>query len=238
MGITNSKNHAAFGSTRIEKAGFTERARIECLDYRDIPRHKFDRIASLEMVEHVGVKNLRKFCGQVFELLRDDGLFLLQWAGLRRGGGEGLPVVGMRAEDLVWSLFMNKYIFPGADASLPLSAMTLPLEKVGFQVHSVENISIHYVQTLDRWHQNWKRNRAAILASYGETWYRLWDLFLPWSSRHGARGSGHCFQLVAYKNLPHFDRRVFSDRSFLAGAAPPENRSAPRPGIERTAYPV
>jgi cyclopropane fatty-acyl-phospholipid synthase-like methyltransferase len=227
-GITNSRNHAAFGNANIAKANLGASARIECLDYRDIPRRTFDRIASLEMVEHVGVKNLPRFCHLIYELLRDDGLFLLQWAGLRRGAGEGLPVVGMRAEDLVWSLFMNKYIFPGADASLPLSDMVKPLEKVGFQIHSVENISIHYVLTLQRWHTNWRKNRAAILSSYGDTWYRLWDLFLPWSWRHGAQGSGHCFQVVAYKNVRHFDRRVFVDRRSLAGETVNEARKPPQ----------
>ena len=38
------------------------------------------------MVEHVGVKNLQAFYEQVYDLLTDDGLFLLQWTGLRRGG--------------------------------------------------------------------------------------------------------------------------------------------------------
>ena len=235
-GITNSKSHAAFGSAEVARANLTGAARIECLDYRDIPRRKFDRIASLEMVEHVGVKNLPKFCQLVYDLLRDDGLFLLQWAGLRRGGGEGLPVIGMRAEDLIWSLFMNKYIFPGADASLPLSDMVKPLEKAGFQVHSVENISIHYVLTLQRWHTNWRKNRATIVSSYGEAWYRLWDLFLPWSWRHGAQGSGHCFQLVAYKNVAGFDRRVFIDRSSLAGEESTKKRGATPVAIDDRAY--
>ena len=65
------------------------------------------------MVEHVGIKNLPKYFKLVHDLLKDDGLFLLQFAGLRRGGGEGVPPVGLRPEDMIWGLFMNKYIFPG-----------------------------------------------------------------------------------------------------------------------------
>ncbi|HSY23984.1 MAG TPA: cyclopropane-fatty-acyl-phospholipid synthase family protein, partial [Polyangiaceae bacterium] len=74
-GITISKNQTEFGNNRIAAAGLAERARIECLDYRDIPRRQYDRISSLEMVEHVGVKNLSKFCRLVYDLLKDDGLF-------------------------------------------------------------------------------------------------------------------------------------------------------------------
>ena len=65
------------------------------------------------MVEHVGIKNLPKYFKLVHDLLKDDGLFLLQFAGLRRGGGHGVPAIGMRPEDMIWGLFMNKYIFPG-----------------------------------------------------------------------------------------------------------------------------
>jgi cyclopropane fatty-acyl-phospholipid synthase-like methyltransferase len=208
-GITISKNQTAFGNGRIAKAGLSERARIECLDYRDIPRKQYDRISSLEMVEHVGVKNLSKYCKVVYDLLKDDGIFLLQWVGLRRGGELGVPVIGLRPEDLIWGLFMSKYIFPGADASIPLSDMSKALEKAGFQIQSVENISIHYAETIRLWHLNWQKHHATILQAYGERWYRLWHLFLGWSWRIGAQGTGQGFQLVAHKNLDTFDRKMF-----------------------------
>ena len=208
-GITISKNQTAFGNARIAKAGLADQARIECLDYRDIPKKQFDRIASLEMVEHVGLKNLNKFCRQIYDLLKDDGLFLMQWVGLRRGGEQGVPVLGLRPEDLIWGLFMNKYIFPGADASIPLSDMMKAFEKAGFQIQSVENISIHYSETIRLWHLNWQRNRAEILKAYGERWYRLFHLFLAWSWRIAAQGTGQGFQVVAHKNIDNFDRKMF-----------------------------
>ena len=93
-GITIAEKQTAFGNARIAKAGLADKARIECLDYRAIPRRQYDRISSLEMVEHVGIKNLPKYFGLVHDLLKDDGLFLLQFAGLRRGGGQGVPPVG------------------------------------------------------------------------------------------------------------------------------------------------
>ncbi len=209
MGITISKNQTEFGNKRIAKAGLSDRARIECLDYRDIPRKQFDRISSLEMVEHVGVKNLSKYCNLVYDLLKDDGIFLLQWVGLRRGGAQGVPVIGLRPEDLIWGLFMSKYIFPGADASIPLSDMSKALEKAGFQIQSVENISIHYSETIRLWHLNWQKQHAAVLQAYGERWYRLWHLFLGWSWRIAAQGTGQGFQVVAHKNLDSFDRKMF-----------------------------
>ncbi|MDP9000428.1 MAG: cyclopropane-fatty-acyl-phospholipid synthase family protein [Myxococcota bacterium] len=217
-GITISKNQTQFGNGRIAKAGLTNRARIECLDYREIPRRQFDRISSLEMVEHVGVKNLGKYCKIVYDLLKDDGLFLVQFCGLRRGGGDGVPLIGLRPEDLIWGLFMSKYIFPGADASLPLSDMVKALEKVGFEIHSAENVSVHYSLTIKRWHDNWLKNHDAIVSAYGERWYRLWNIFLAWSWRIGLQGTSACFQVVAHKNLDHFNRRIFISQSSLASS--------------------
>lgn len=215
-GVTLSQNQTAFGNARIERAGLAERARIECRDYREIPAKTYDRIVSLEMVEHVGLKNLDGFFQLISQRLKDDGLFLLQFAGLRRGGGMGVPPVGLRPEDMIWGLFMNKHIFPGADASPPLSTMLKAMEKAGFDIYSVENISIHYSLTIRRWHENWRRNAEAVRRSYGERWYRLWNFFLAWSSRIGAQGNSECFQVVAHKNLDGFDRKIFLPRAVRA----------------------
>ncbi len=165
------------------------------------------------MAEHVGVKNFQKFLRQVSGLLEDDGLFFLQIVGLRRP-----PELGMvrndrggywDASDFTWAMFMSKYIFPGADASLPLSFVAAQFEKAGFEIRSVENINVHYGMTIHRWYQNWMRNREKVIAGYGERWYRLWHLFLAWSVFTGVEGRGDCLQIVAHKSLRAFDRTRF-----------------------------
>jgi cyclopropane fatty-acyl-phospholipid synthase-like methyltransferase len=196
-GVTIAKNQAEYGNARIAEAGLQDRARVLCQDYRDIDSEAFDKIASLEMVEHVGVKNLRSFYERVCDLLVDDGLFFLQWTGLRRG---------LYPEDLIWGLFMNKYIFPGADASLAPAPMLAAMEKQGWETHSVENVSIHYAWTISRWLDNWEANREAVLANYGERWYRIWRFFLAWSTVIAEQGNAACFQVVSNKNLDRFDR--------------------------------
>ena len=231
-GVTISKNQTAFGNARIEKNGVKDKARILCTDYREIPNQRFDKISSLEMVEHVGVKNVGLYCKTVYDLLEDDGLFLLQWTGLRRGGGQGVPVIGLRPEDLVWGLFMSKYIFSGADASLTLSDMCKYLEKAGFEIQSAENVSVHYAVTIEKWHKNWVANREQILSSYGERWYRLWNLFLAWSWRIALQGNAACFQIVANKNLNTFDRKRFLSRSSLRVPAGAEANGHHRPAHE------
>lgn len=219
-GVTIAKNQAAFGNERAKQWGVADHARILCTDYRDIPSGKYDKISSLEMVEHVGVKNLRAFYEQVGDLLTDDGLFLLQWTGLRRG---------LRPEDLIWGLFMNKYIFPGADASLCPAPMLAAMEKSGWETHSVENISHHYSWTIKRWHDNWLSNQDAVRAKYGERWFRIWHMFLAWSCIIGEQGNAACFQVVLNKNIDSFNRfRWIGRKAVSLGDRQSEIKPAPR----------
>jgi cyclopropane fatty-acyl-phospholipid synthase-like methyltransferase len=197
-GVTLAERQTEYGNHQIKMRGLHDRARIVCSDYRDIPAQKFDKISSLEMVEHVGVKNLVPFYQQVRDLLADEGIFLLQWTGLRRG---------LRPEDLIWGLFMNKYVFPGADASLCPSRMLAAMEKAGWETHSVENVTTHYGWTIKRWHDNWISNRDAIVQAYGERWFRIWHFFLGWSTIIAEQGNAACFQVVLNKNLDKYDRQ-------------------------------
>ncbi len=201
-GITIAQKGAAYGTEQIQRMGVSDRARILTVDYRDTPRGPYDKISCLEMAEHVGVKNFQAFMRQVHDMLTDDGLFYLQIAGLRAKKGK----LGFHFEDLVWGLFMNKYIFPGADASMPLSFVVRHMEEAGFEVHSVENVGIHYSLTISRWYDNWMANRAEVVKAYGEWWFRLWQVFLGWSVEIAAQGSSTCFQVIANKNLDGFNR--------------------------------
>ncbi len=59
-----------------------------------------------------------------------------------------------------------RYIFPGADASLPLGWVIRQLERANFEIHSVETIGQHYGYTIHRWYQNWMSNKyVSVLLS-------------------------------------------------------------------------
>lgn len=221
-GITIAQKQTEYGNNKAKQMGLENKARVLCLDYRDIPNKQWDKIVSLEMVEHVGVKNFKNFLRQMYGLLKDDGLFLMQWTGLRRGGeGQGVPVIGLRPEDLIWGLFMNKYIFSGADASLPLSDVVKAMEQTGFEIQSAENITVHYGHTIAMWHKNWLAHKEQILSTYGERWFRIWHMFLGWSPRIAFQGNAACFQVVANKNLDSFDRNIFIGHAGVGAVAQP-----------------
>ena len=207
-GATLAQEQVNFGMDRIRKYGVEDRAKVEVCDYRNI-KGTFNKIVSLEMVEHVGIKNLVGYYQKVHDLLDDDGLFVLQWTGIRNlyNPQNPLSAVTMQPEDLIWALFMNRHIFEGADASLTLSGMIRAAEDGGFEVTDVENMSPHYVLTLRAWRDIWLSNKEQVLKTYGERWFRLWYFFLHWSALIGEQGSAFTYQLLMHKNHNKFDRR-------------------------------
>jgi cyclopropane fatty-acyl-phospholipid synthase-like methyltransferase len=202
-GVTLAQSGADWANNQIKENGVSDRARALRMDYREIPHKQYDRITCLEMAEHVGLKNFEKFMAQIYGLLKDDGLFYLQIAAIRE---RKYPMWGPNMEDIVWGLFMNKYIFSGADASKALNWDTRRIENVGFEVHSVENVGIHYSKTIDAWYYNWMGNEAKVMEKYGLHTFRNYQIFLAWSVEIAAQGSSTAYQIVCNKNLNKFDR--------------------------------
>jgi cyclopropane fatty-acyl-phospholipid synthase-like methyltransferase len=79
-------------------------------------------------------------------------------------------------------LFMNKYIFPGADASCSLGWVINQLESAGFEIKNIDVLGVHYSATIYRWYQNWLSNKEKVISKYGERWYRIWVYFLAYST--------------------------------------------------------
>lgn len=125
-GVTIAEKGAAYATDALRNAGVPEeQSKILCMDYRDIPKQKFNKISQLEMGEHVGVKKLTTFFRQCYDMLEDDGAMYVQLSGLRQA---------WQYEDFIWGIYLNKWIFRGADASTPLWNYIRSLERAGFEV--------------------------------------------------------------------------------------------------------
>uniref|UniRef100_A0A7S2S2D1 sphingolipid C(9)-methyltransferase n=1 Tax=Mucochytrium quahogii TaxID=96639 RepID=A0A7S2S2D1_9STRA len=197
-GVTLAREQVEFGYNVAKEQGVDERIKLLCMDYRDIPNTQYDVITCLEMIEHVGIKNFQAFLLQCKGLLKDDGIFYLQLAGLRRA---------WQFEDLIWGLFMGTYIFPAADASCPLGFCTTQCERAGFEVHRVENCGVHYALTINHWYNNWMANQKVVEAKYGTWWFRCWVIFLAWSTIIASQGSSTVFLVTLHKNTSRFERK-------------------------------
>lgn len=102
-GITLGQNPAAYGNAALQAAGIPEgQSRVLSMDYRDVPsldggNARYDAIVCLEMAEHVGIFKIVSFLRQCYEMLKDDGVMVLQVAGLRSA---------WQYEDIIWGLFV------------------------------------------------------------------------------------------------------------------------------------
>jgi len=193
-GLTISQCQFDYATQRVKKLGLEDRVNILLIDYREMTPEKFnqfDKITCFEMSEHVGIRNYQKFLTQVKSLLVDDGLFYLQIAGLRRA---------WQYEDLIWGIFMGKYIFPGADASCPLYWDVNQLERGGFEVHTVRNQGCHYAHTIESWYHNIVQKREQVIDKYDQFAYRRHELFLAWSTMIARQGSSTVWCIVSAKN--------------------------------------
>jgi cyclopropane fatty-acyl-phospholipid synthase-like methyltransferase len=201
-GITLGRNQTAWGNSGLRKANIPEsQSRLLCMDYRDIPvpEGRYNKITCLEMAEHVGVRKFGSFLSQVYDMLEDDGVFFLQIAGLRKY---------WQYEDFIWGLFMNKYIFPGADASTPLGFFVDKLEGAGFEIKHIDTIGVHYSATIWRWYRNWQANKEKVVAKYGDRWYRV-----------SASLSATSYLLILYSRFGNIS--LLTQPSSLARVLPP-----------------
>jgi len=178
----------------------------------DLPERSFDVISSVEMAEHVGLRNYQRFLRKVASLLADDGTFYIQVAGLPRG----YSTIYNHHEDLSWGLFMAQHIFPGADASCPMGWVVTQLEQTAFEVQASLNLGSHYSKTLAHWLQLWESKRETIVQRYGEKSWRRWQVFLRWSVRVSRTG-GSTVQFITATKSGNERARLDAQRRIAPG---------------------
>jgi cyclopropane-fatty-acyl-phospholipid synthase len=164
LGITLSEHQLKIARERAKAAGVSDHVKFELIDYRHVDE-TFDRIVSVGMFEHVGVKHYEEFFAKCRELLKPDGVMLLHTIGKLGEASKGPDP------------FTDKYIFPGY--YLPsLSDMTGATERVRLITSDVENLRLHYALTLRHWLDRATKARAAIEAMYDARFFRMWEFYL------------------------------------------------------------
>ncbi len=165
VGITLSPPQAELARRRIAEAGLSERVQVRVADYRDLRGERFDAIASIGMVEHVGENQIDVYAQKLADLLEPGGRLL-------NHGIAHLPQgLGYHGD------FTQRYVFPDGDP-LHLSRVQLALERAGFVTEHVEEFGRDYYATLTEWIARLDANlqRAEQLA--GPERLRVWRLYL------------------------------------------------------------
>jgi cyclopropane-fatty-acyl-phospholipid synthase len=166
---TISREQHALARRRVREAGLEGRVTVLLRDYRDLDG-SYDRLVSIEMIEAVGWQYFDDFFRRCDELLRPDGLMLLQ---------------AITIEDDIYEVekgarsFANTHIFPGG--CLPSKAKIADCLARVTSMRQVwtDDITAHYPPTLASWRERffgaWDRLRSH---GYDERFRRLWDFYL------------------------------------------------------------
>ncbi|MDT8903715.1 class I SAM-dependent methyltransferase [Anaeroselena agilis] len=166
LGITLSEEQYRKTRERIAALGLSDKVDVELVNYLDLDedRHRFDKIVSVGMFEHVGKDNIPKYFNKIYRLLAPAGLSLLH-------------TITSTRETALGNTWMKKYIFPGGYVPT-LREIIWQLPEYGFQMINAESLRRHYAMTLDRWHENFDRQADAVRTKFGDRFYRMWDLYL------------------------------------------------------------
>ena len=168
--ITISQKQFEFTKNRIKDAGLNNKVNVKFLDYRDL-KEKYDKIASIEMIEAVGEKYLDKYFETIKKSLNENGSAAIQGITIR----DDLFERYKSSED-----FIQKYIFPGG--FLPsLSFMKSLIKKNNLGLLKVNSYSNDYAKTLAIWRENFLKVWGNIAPlGFDETFKRMWEFYLSY----------------------------------------------------------
>lgn len=186
-GVTLSPSQAKLAQQRVAEAGLGERCRIEVVDYREFePTRRFDKVASVGMVEHVGRAQLPTYFTNVARLLRPGGLFLNHGIVSLEPSRRGPRHVARRWLARRHS-FIQRFVFPDSELVSP-AEVTRPGELAGLELRDVENLREHYATTLRRWVRRLEAAEERAVREVGEATYRVWRLYMAASAHLFASG--------------------------------------------------
>lgn len=185
-GITLSANQFATAQKRAQAEGLNDKVTFALQDYRN-EKNSYDRILSIGMFEHVGIKYFPIFFKKTYELLKDSGIFLLH-------------TIGQKTNPTATSPWIRKYIFPGG--YIPsLSEIITVTEKLHINVTDIEVLRMHYAYTLDHWYKRTIKNKDKIIALYDKKFLRMWEFYLLISKYSFVSMGNIVFQIQIAKNI-------------------------------------
>jgi len=158
VGVTISREQAVFAQELC--VGLPVEIRVQ--DYRELGEG-FDRILSVGMFEHVGVKNYRTYFEVARRCLPEDGLLLLHTIGGNHSVNHTDPWIG-------------RYIFP--NSMLPSAAQIADAVEELFVIEDWHNFGTDYDRTLQAWRDNIERAWDTLPARYDERFRRMWRYYL------------------------------------------------------------
>jgi cyclopropane-fatty-acyl-phospholipid synthase len=191
VGVTLSSNQFELATERVRTAGLADRVEIRLQDYRDVPGEAvFDKISSIGMFEHVGLKQLGRYFATVHRLLKPGGIALNH--GITSSDSDSRSV-GLGAGD-----FIDRYVFP--EGELPHVSLAIrELSAAGLELTDAESLRRHYALTCAHWSDAFERRIGDLEQLAGAKRARIWRVYLAGCAHGFAKGWMNIYQLQAVR---------------------------------------
>ncbi len=166
---TISREQHAHAVERVRAAGLEDRVTVLMQDYRTL-EGQFDKLVSIEMIEAVGHQFLPTYLLTCQNLLKPDGLGLIQ----------AITIDDQRYKQALKSVdFIKRYIFPGSFIPCVSVIVNTAAESTDLRLINLEDFGDSYAKTLNVWHQRFNQNRDAVLAQgFDDRFIRMWNWYL------------------------------------------------------------
>jgi cyclopropane-fatty-acyl-phospholipid synthase len=189
VGITLSENQFLLARERVRQAGLEQQVEIRLQDYRDVGG-SYDRITSVGMFEHVGLRHLSSYFSKIHSLLAEQGIAL----------NHGITSTDVESREAPYDggKFIEKYVFPKGE--LPHIGLVLKtMQEGGLETLDVENLRRHYARTCGIWAENFEKNATAIKQTTDDRHFRIWHVYLAGSAYAFANDWISLYQVLCTK---------------------------------------
>jgi len=176
-----SHEQVRFARERAREEGLDDRVEYIEDDYRNM-EGSCDAFVSVGMLEHVGLENYPALAQAIDRVLKPGGRGLIHSIGRNRATG---PM----------NAWIEKRIFPGAYPP-SLREMMEIFEQGDFSVLDVENLRLHYAETLRHWLERFERHVDEVERRFDGEFVRAWRLYLAGSIAAFSSGQLQLFQVV------------------------------------------
>ncbi|WP_317203952.1 cyclopropane-fatty-acyl-phospholipid synthase family protein [Janthinobacterium sp.] len=210
VGVTLSENQCRLARARVARAGLEHLVEIRLQDYREV-RGQFDRITSVGMFEHVGLRHLPEYFRAIHALLAPDGV------AMNHGITSSDPENGQAPYG--GGDFIERYVFPRGELA-HIGQVLKAMQQGGLEVYDVENLRRHYARTCALWTENFEANGAAIRRLGGDKRFRIWHVYLAGSSYAFEQDWISLYQIVCAKAGLPAATLPWSRHHIYTGAAP------------------
>lgn len=175
-----SHEQIVFARKRAESEGLNGRVEYIEDDYRNISG-SCDAFVSVGMLEHVGLKHYRELGAVIDRTLSPTG------RGLIHSIGQNQPILP--------NAWVRQRIFPGGYTPTLRQMMNI-LEPYDLSVLDVENLRLHYAQTLEHWLERFDDHQHEVRSMYDDSFIRAWRLYLCGSIANFTGGYLQLYQVL------------------------------------------